>query len=494
MRSAAAIGAPGRAPSQKGGRHSHSIGATMSISSALQTAFSGMKAQSYAIANISGNIANAQTPGYKYVDTNFADLITAQSTKQAVAGSVVAEARFTTAQQGPLRATGISTNMAINGPGFLVVQQKTGEAKFSGTSLYTRRGDFTLNKDGYLVNGADGYLFGSNLDPATGSVTSSGPIKIANVSLPGRQTTRIDYGANLPKTPGTPAAASGDSSPYTLPSAVVTDPSLPAPDLTKKVTAAQAPGFLDKSIMGPSMMLYATGGGPVSFSTRWAKVQDAAPAATPPKNAVWNLFYAASATATKAGDWINVGSAFAFDSSGKFVPPASATVGSDGAVSLKIPQVTVDGVSVGDVTLNLGLGGLTQFATSSTAAATNTLAQDGFAAGTLKSLSVTGEGTIVGTFSNDMTASLAVAGIANFANPNGLKAASGGSYEQTRDSGPPIAGLNAATIVGGNVEASNSDIAGEFSRLIATQQAYSANVKVMTSSQQMMSDLLNAIR
>ncbi|MFN5523772.1 flagellar basal body rod C-terminal domain-containing protein, partial [Bradyrhizobium sp.] len=75
-----------------------------------------------------------------------------------------------------------------------------------------------------------------------------------------------------------------------------------------------------------------------------------------------------------------------------------------------------------------------------------------------------------------------------------LRPASGGSYEQTRDSGPPIAGLNGATIVGGNVEASNSDVAGEFSKLIATQQAYSANVKVMTTSQQMMSDLLNAIR
>lgn len=466
----------------------------MSISTALQTAFSGMRAQSYAMGNISGNISNSQTPGYKYVDTSFADLITAQSSKQAVAGSVVAEARFTTSLQGALRATGISTNMAINGQGFFTVRQMTGEAKFSDVPLYTRRGDFTLNKDGYLVNGADSYLFGSNLDPATGSLMSSGPIKIANSSLPGRQTTRIDYSANLPKTPGTAASASGDRTPYGLASAVVTDPALAAPDVGKKVPAGQAPSFLDKSIMGPTLTLYGAGGAPVSFSTRWAKVQDAAPSATPPKNAIWNLFYASSAATAKSSDWINVGSAFSFDSSGKLVPPASATVSADGRVSLKIPQVVVDGSSVGDITMNLAAGGLTQYATSATAVTTNTLTQDGSAAGTLKSLSVTAEGTVVGTFSNDMTAPLATVAIASFANPNGLRAASGGSYEQTRESGPPIDGLNAATLVGGNVEASNSDVAGEFSKLIATQQAYSANVKVMTSAQQMMSDLLNAIR
>jgi flagellar hook protein FlgE len=274
----------------------------------------------------------------------------------------------------------------------------------------------------------------------------------------------------------------------------VTDPSLAAPDTSKKVTAPQASVFLDKSVMGPSLMLYGAGGGPVSFSTRWAKVQDAAPTATPPKNTIWNLFYASSSAAAKTSDWINVGSAFSFDSSGKFVPPASATVANDGGVSLKIPQVVVDGVNVGDITMNLGVGGLTQYATSSTAVTTNTLTQDGSAAGNLKSLSVTAEGTIVGTFSNDMTASLATVGIANFANPNGLRATISGSYEQSRESGPPIVGLNTATIVGGNVEASNSDLAGEFSKLIATQQAYSANVKVMTTANQMTSDLLNAIR
>ncbi|TJW74786.1 flagellar biosynthesis protein FlgE, partial [Neisseria gonorrhoeae] len=140
---------------------------------------------------------------------------------------------------------------------------------------YTRRGDFTIDKDGYLMNGADLYLFGTNLDPATGSAVSSGPIRINNSNMPGRQTTRIDYGANLPKAPVTTAGSAGDSTPYAVATAIVTDPTLATPDTSKKVPAAQAQSFLDKSLPGPSLTMYGAGGTPVSVSTRWAKVQDA---------------------------------------------------------------------------------------------------------------------------------------------------------------------------------------------------------------------------
>lgn len=466
----------------------------MSISTALQTAISGLKAQSYAIGNISGNIANAQTPGYKAVETSFSELMAAQTSEQIMAGSVVGSARQTISQQGPLRATGIPTNMAISGDGFFTVQQRTGEAKFSGTTMFTRRGDFTLKKDGYLVNGADAYLFGTNLDPATGNMISSGPIRIANATMPGRPTSRIDYGAILPKASAGSGSDAQDTSPYAVAGAVVTDPTLTSPDTTKKVTAAQASTFLNKSLTGPSLTIYAAGGGAVPLSTRWAKVQDADPAATTAKNTTWNLFYSSSTTASKPGDWINVGSAFSFDSSGKLIPPASATVAADGSCSVKLPQVSIDGLNLGDISLNLGAGKLTHSATASPGVITNTLSQDGYSAGTLKSVSVTPEGTIVGTFSNEMTASLATAGLASFSNPNGLRPIAGGHYVQTRESGPPIAGLQTASIVGGNIEGANSDIASEFSKLIATQQAYSANVKVMTTSQQMMTELLNTIR
>jgi flagellar hook protein FlgE len=89
---------------------------------------------------------------------------------------------------------------------------------------------------------------------------------------------------------------------------------------------------------------------------------------------------------------------------------------------------------------------------------------------------------------------LATVGIAQFANPDGLKADSNGNYLQTAESGPALVGLNGSTISGASVEQSNTDIATEFSKMIVTQQAYSANTRVMSTAQTMMSDLLNVIR
>ncbi len=84
---------------------------------------------------------------------------------------------------------------------------------------------------------------------------------------------------------------------------------------------------------------------------------------------------------------------------------------------------------------------------------------------------MTSDGKLTGTYSNGNSVALAQVGVARFNAPNSLKAVSGGNYAQTAESGEPLAGLSATTIVGGNVEQSNTDTAGEFSKLIVTQQA-----------------------
>jgi len=89
---------------------------------------------------------------------------------------------------------------------------------------------------------------------------------------------------------------------------------------------------------------------------------------------------------------------------------------------------------------------------------------------------------------------VAVLSVAQFNADNALKRRDGGVYEQTLEAGLPIIGLNGANIVGGNVEGSNTDIAEEFSKMIVTQQAYSANTRVVSTSQQMLTDVLNMIR
>ncbi|WP_375453611.1 flagellar hook protein FlgE [uncultured Methylobacterium sp.] len=460
----------------------------MDIFTALQTAVSGLKAQSYAIDNISGNIANSQTTGYKRIDTSFVDLLAEQTPKHEVAGTVLAQSQLTNTLQGNIAATGVATNMAVNGNGLFTVQTKTGDANgqstFSGTPLYTRRGDFSPDKDGYLVNGAGGYLQGQNYDPSTGQVTSAGAIRIANRTLAARQTTAITYGANLPTTPATVASGTTRSALY---APADTGALVTATDGTatagRQVAATAAADFFASSISGPAVTAYTATGAPVSVNTRWAKIQDAN-ATTP---AIWNLFYAADSTASAdKSAWTNAGTGFTFDNTGQLIQPAGGKA--------TIAGLTIDGTNLGNVDLLFDKTTLTQYATASGTVTTNTLTQNGYAAGTLNDVAVTNDGRIVGAFSNGSSVTLASVGIARFVNPDGLKPLSNGNYAQTIDSGVPLAGLDGSTLVGASVEASNTDIAGEFSKMIVTQQAYSANTRVMSTAQTMMSDLLNVIR
>src|SRR5215210_1242093 len=130
----------------------------MGILGAMTTAVSGLRAQSYALENISGNIANSQTTGFKRVDTAFVDLIPDLPKGQELAGSVTGFSRLTNTIAGDIKSTRISTNMVLSGEGYFMVAESTGYADnrpiFAGGDLFTRRGDFAVDKDGYLVNGA----------------------------------------------------------------------------------------------------------------------------------------------------------------------------------------------------------------------------------------------------------------------------------------------------------------------------------------------------
>ena len=147
----------------------------MGIFDALNTAVGGLQAQSFALQNISGNIANASTVGYKGIDTSFEDLIPDSPTpNKQVAGGVTAIAQQTITTQGTVSASTVATNIAINGDGFFSVQKPTGITDnvptFDGVTDYTRAGDFQVDANGYLVNGAGYFLmgvFGRPRKPAT---------------------------------------------------------------------------------------------------------------------------------------------------------------------------------------------------------------------------------------------------------------------------------------------------------------------------------------
>src|SRR5690606_14060500 len=183
----------------------------MGIYGALSSAVTGLRAQAHALENISGNIANSQTTGYKRIETDFIDLIPDAPIKRQVPGAVLAQSRGTNDVQGDIKTVSNETFIALNSSGFFVVEPKVGQsdgnAVFAGTNFYTRRGDFEIDKDGMLVNGAGYYLKSLPIDPGTGNISGSVPevIKLSNAFLPARQTNSINYQANLPQMPKTSA-------------------------------------------------------------------------------------------------------------------------------------------------------------------------------------------------------------------------------------------------------------------------------------------------
>ena len=160
---------------------------------------------------------------------------------------------------------------------------------------------------------------------------------------------------------------------------------------------------------------------------------------------------------------------------------------------MTLQNLTVNGDALGNVQMNFGNNGLTQFANSSGTTQVSQLQQNGFAAGQLESVAVDGQNQIAGTFSNGQTIPLADITLATFNGQDSLQALNGGAYAATVDSGPPIYGAS-GQIEGSSLEASNVDIATQFSQLIVTQQAYSANARVMTTANQMIQTLLQVIQ
>src|SRR4051812_44626575 len=269
----------------------------MGIFGALTTAVTGMRAQSFALENISRNIANSQTIAYKREDTSFVDLIPDNIPSKQLAGNVVANSRSTNSVQGDIQNASVGTFMAINGQGFFVVGKPASFADnlpvFDGVDLYTRRGDFSTDKNGYLVNGAGYYLMGIPVDALTGNLVGSVPtlLKFDSGFLPAQATTQIQYQANLASYPltaahdvGIPGSELLDPADYN----VAADPRA-TPTGTGPVIGSDVATFLKQSISGGAITAYDVAGSPVNIQLRWAKTDTALAGA--PHVDTWNLFY-----------------------------------------------------------------------------------------------------------------------------------------------------------------------------------------------------------
>ena len=242
--------------------------------------------------------------------------------------------------------------------------------------------------------------------------------------------------------------------------------------------------FNAETVSGGAVTVYNAAGTPINLQLRWAKTDSASLGGSHVDT--WNLFYQADPAASGPQvAWVNVGTDFTFGPNGALTSPSGSAI--------SIPGVTVSGQSLGSLSFNIGNGGLTQYASTGGTATINTITQNGYAAGQLQSVAISNSGLVIGTFSNGQTLNLAAVTLSHFNGTNYLKSLDGGTYAVTDQSGPAIIGAS-GNISGSSLEGSNTDIADEFTKLIVTQQAYSANTKVITTANSMVQDLLNVLR
>jgi flagellar hook protein FlgE len=179
----------------------------MSLFGSMTTAIGGLTAQSRALGHISDNVANSQTLGFKRIDTSFVSYITSSSQRLHTPGSVVARPDFTHTVQGTIEQTENKTALAVAGQGFFSVAAPSGEVNglptFDPRQFYTRAGDFSLDRNGFLVNSAGYFLQGWRVDPNSRDVdrTAVQPIRVSQLVSNPVATSEVTLAANLPANP-----------------------------------------------------------------------------------------------------------------------------------------------------------------------------------------------------------------------------------------------------------------------------------------------------
>ncbi len=151
----------------------------MSLYSAMYAGVSALQSQSSAMAAIGDNIANVSTIGYKNTDVSFSTLVTKQTTSTSYSsGGVIAKSTQNVSTQGSLTATTSSTDIALSGNGFFVVNTSATPSASQGLMCYTRGGSFSVDQNGYLVNDSGYYMMGWPLQKANGTEPSTSQLDV----------------------------------------------------------------------------------------------------------------------------------------------------------------------------------------------------------------------------------------------------------------------------------------------------------------------------
>jgi flagellar hook protein FlgE len=409
----------------------------------LFAGISGLNANATAMTVIGDNIANVNTTAFKTNRSSFANILS-QSLGGAGSNDIGRGVQFwgTTPiwSQGSIENTFNSTDMAINGKGFFMLQDAT------GSDFYTRAGEFSFDRDGYLVN-PDG-LFVQGYD-----VTAENPDgtlvlgSIMNINVPGESTT---------------------------PPVATTSLSV---DVNLNAGAAVSDTY------STSITVYDSLGNAIPLTLTFTKTATNA----------WSAAVSAPSTAVNPGNITITNNNFTFDGNGNL------NNGTDPTITLTSPLTGAGNLAITwdlfDDSTSVTSGDLTQYAVAST---TTFQTQNGYTSGNLRGVSVDEYGVVTGVYSNGRLTPLYQVAMADFPSYSGLSKMGKNLYAESRASGQAMPGVPQSGSLGSispsAIEMSNVDLAQEFVKMITTQRAFQANSRVITTSDEILSELINIKR
>jgi len=410
------------------------------MSSSFSTALSGLSANATAIDIVGNNLANLNTTGFKADTITFQSLVT-QSIGAGLGatqvgfgvGTPITLANFS---QGALESTGGPLDAAIQGDGFFVVS-----GAVTGNTEYTRGGSFQVNTEGQLTTASG--------DLVQGWTMANG---VLNTNLPTGNIT-VPVGALAP-----PVATQNMSTSLNL-------------------DAGAASG----GTFSTSIQVYD------SLGTAHIVTATFTQSGTPNQ---WNYSISVPNADVSSGTFTPLTGTLTFDSNGNLVTPAST----DPSAVLAVTGLA-DGASDMNINWNLYTNGNADITQYDQASAASAQSQDGTAAANLVSVGLGNGGQVLAQYSDGQQVVVAQMAMADIRNPDSLVASGNSNYEASALTALPAIGLpgtgGRGTVLGGSVEASNVNIATEFTNLIVFQQGYEANAHVITTENTLSQDTIN---
>ncbi|MBY3442803.1 flagellar hook protein FlgE [Rhizobium laguerreae] len=435
----------------------------MSIFGSMKTAVSGMNAQANRLSTVADNIANVNTTGYKAVSTSFSSLVLPSSGGNYNSGGVQTSVRQAVSDQGDISYTTSSTDLAISGDGFFIVQGP------DGTPVLTRAGDFTKDDEGNLVNAAGFMLMGYSYDSGAPAVVVNGfdglvPVNVNQDGLTAIASTSGIFKGNL------------DSNAKVAPVAPAT---LPSDNLATTTTDTKK----------VSMVAYDRLGNKVMYDFYFTKTSVVTPPPATGTAATWQVSIYRNADAAVGGT-----------TSFPYAPGGAAAAVGTGTLTFDRDgkMLTGGAVNIADTvtgqTIAMDFSGFTQLGADFSGTGT----PNGQAATPVKDVTVDGDGIVYAKYEDGSTKPLYRIPLANVASPDKLTLMSGNVYSANGQSGVTVTGFpqtnGLGTIKSGALEGSNVDLAGELTEMIESQRSYTANSKVFQTGSDIMDVLVNLKR